>query len=969
MRFRMLWILFIVAGLASPAAAQSQAINGNIEGIVRDTSGAVLPGVTVTVTNTETGLQRALVTDENGAYRAALLPLGTYAVKAELQGFRASERTGVSLSAGQIATVNFDLAVGAVQEVVEVSADAAITQPARIDLGRTISSVEVKNLPNVSRNTFNFALLQPNVTGYENEEFGATRMNANGSQMRTNYQIDGGSATQKNRAGLRMFQPSDIMVEEVQVITSGFAPEFGQTTGMVYNAVTPSGTNQFHGQGSYRFRRKAFSARPFTLAASAPKPDTKVDNYTVALGGPIKRDRAQFYFGYEFLRNDLSAGRVITVTPATAQTLGLSATALGDGVIPAVQSVNMLIAKTDVSLNQANRLSARWSLFKNSTPENVGGGLNTRETATDFEDRMDSVGLQLVSTVADNKLNELRIAYGRRDNPRVPSSVAGPGPAVSISGVANFGGSATRTTFLEDYWQVVNNFTWFVGNHSLKAGIDFQFINDERLDSVQGSYTFPNVASYLAARNGTNPFGYTRFTQNVGDPSVQYSQSYYSFFLQDDYRISPRFKVLYGVRYDLFKVPDGDPNAPYAASQHFRVDKNNLAPRVGIAWSLDDQSRTVVRASTGMMYETPLGAFYEDALLENGSPKLLSANVSPGQVGAPAFPGLLSSLPPGVTPSNSIRAVDPNFDSQWALLTNVQLEHALSGDASLSVGYVNSTGRNLPVLLNSNVIATGATLADGRPIYASSVNAATRLDPRFNTINLVRSTGTSQYNALTVSLNRRWAGGLQAQASYTLARAEDDGVIGGRYVVGSSDRPGLSDPSDQTRDYSYTSWNTTHTFIASAVINPHVEGTGIGAMLANDNQFSVILQANSGLPFNIRSNRDLNLDGISADRPVGVARNSGTLGRVFNVDLRYSRFFRFLRASQRAEFFLEAKNLFNTASVRGVNSVVATDTLGNPLATIPSGPCEIGATSTSGCFAVTSAYQQRQMQMGFKFIF
>lgn len=968
MRVRFLSMLIWLVALAGPAFAQSQAINGTIEGVVRDTSGAVLPGVTVTVTNAGTGVERVSVTGGTGTYRAAILPLGTYRVKAELQGFKTMERAGLVLSAGMTAVVNFEMAVGGVAEVVEVIADSAIASPAKIDLGRTISSIEIKNLPNVSRNTYNFALLQPNVTGYENEEFGATRMNANGSQMRTNYQIDGASATQKDRAGLRMFQPSDIMVEEVKVVTSGFAPEFGQTTGMVYNAVTPSGTNQFKGQAGYRFRRKDFSARPFGLAPTAPKPDTKVDNFTAALGGPIRKDRAHFYFGYEYLRNDLSAGRVITVSQATAQTLGLKPEALGNGVIPAIQYVKMLIAKTDLQLNPANRLSARWSLFQNTTPENIGGGLSTREIATDFEDRMDSVGVQLVSTIASNKLNELRIAYGRRDNPREPSAVAGTGPSVTVTGVATFGGAPTQTEFVEEYWQVIDNYSWFVGRHNLKAGIDVQVIDDFRLSDVQATYIFPTIDAYLAAKSGANRLGYTRFTQAVGDPAVDYSQRYVSFFVQDDFRITSAFKLVYGVRYDLFQVPDGDPNAPFPASREFRTDKNNYAPRVGFAWSLDPESRTVVRGSTGLMYEPPLGMFYQDALQENGNPKLLTASVTPTQTGAPAFPGTLSSLPPGVTPSRSIRTVNSDFDTQYALLTNLQVERALTEDMSLAVGYVNSTGRNLPLLLNSNVIPTGATLPDGRPIYSRTISSATRVDSNFDTINETRSTGTSQYNALTVSMNRRFQKGFQAQASYTLAKAEDDGVIGGRYVIGSTDAAAISDPSDQKRDYSYTSWNTTHTFVASAVVTPQVSGDNFGARLANDNQFSVVLQANSGLPFDIRSNRDLNLDGISADRPNGVERNRGELGKVFNVDLRYSRFLRFPNAS-RVELFFEAKNLFNNASVRSVNSVVTTDTLGNPLAPIPTRVCAVDDRTSTDCFRVTAGYQQRQMQIGLKYLF
>lgn len=953
---RGLLTLLCALAVAAPAAAQSQAINGTIEGRVEDGQGAVLPGVTVAVTNVDTGTERVVVTGSGGEYRVGLLPLGTYRLRFELTGFKTLERSGVTLSAGQTATIDTRLDVGGVQEVVEVTGDTAITQPAAIDLGRTISGEEVRNLPNVARNTFNFALLQPNVTGYENEEFGATRMNANGSQMRTNYQIDGASATQKDRAGLRMFQPSEIMVKEVKVTTSGFAPEFGQTTGMVYNAISPSGTNSLDGQASYRFRRKDFSSRPFTLSPTAPKPDTDVDNITGAIGGPIVRDRAHFYVGYEWLENDLSADRTITVTPETAAILNLPPEALGAGVIPAVQTVNMFIAKSDVQLSAANRFSARWSVFNNTTPENIGGGLNTRQVATDFQDRMDSVGLQLTSTLGQNWLNEVRVAYGRRDNPRVPSAVAGSGPEIQITGVANFGGAPSPTEFVQEYWQVVENLSWFRGRHNLKAGFDVQFIDDFRQSEIQPTYIFPSLDAFLAARSGANPRSYTRFTQAVGDPTIAYSQRYYSFFVQDDFRIAPQFKLLFGLRYDFFEAPDGLANAPFPATREFENDGNDFGPRVGFAWSLDEAARTVVRGSTGIMYEPPLGRFYQDALQESGAPSLLTASVTPAQPGAPAFPGTLASLPPGVVPSRSIRTVADDFDTQYAVLTNVQIERALGNDMSVAAGYVNSTGRNLPLILNSNVVPTGAALPDGRPIYSRTVNAGTRVNPDFDTINEVQSTGRSQYNALTLQFNRRFKAGFQAQASYTLARAEDNGVIGGRHVVGSTDLAAVSDPSNIDRDYSYTSWNTTHTFIASGIIRPEMSGDGPAAALINNNQLGIIVQANSGLPYNIRSNRDLNLDGISADRPNGIARNSGNLGNVYNVDVRYSRFVP-IREAMRGEVFVEAKNLFNTNNTRAVNSVVPTDLRGDPLGPLPAS------------FPVTNAYQQRQVQVGVKFLF
>src|SRR5437867_4602597 len=273
--------------LVAPAFAQSQGANGAIEGTVTDTSGAVLPGVTVTVTNLDTGLERSMVTNEKGLYRAPLLPLGTYRVVAELQGFKKYEQSGVKVSVGEAAVVNVALGVGTVSETITVLADSPVADLSRIDIGHTMSELEVHNLPLVARNPYNFALVQPGVTGIENVEFGVPRLAANGAAMRINYQIDGNTNTEKDRAGLRLLPMSEVMIQEVKVVTTGFAPEFGQTMGMVYNAVTPSGTNTFKGEGSYLFRRKPFSAFPFFFgctgvaascgppAADAQKPETR----------------------------------------------------------------------------------------------------------------------------------------------------------------------------------------------------------------------------------------------------------------------------------------------------------------------------------------------------------------------------------------------------------------------------------------------------------------------------------------------------------------------------------------------------------------------------------------------------------------------------------------------------------------------------------------------------------------------
>jgi hypothetical protein len=960
--------LLLAAILASvpPLHAQSQAINGSIEGVVRDATGAVLPGVSVNVANLDTGQQRTLTTNSDGGYRAVLLSLGTYRVKAELQGFKTIERTGVTLSAGQTAVVNFAMEVGGVAEIVSVTGEAPVSEPGKIDLGRTIGEAEVRNLPLVSRNPYNFAFLQANVTGYENEEFGVPRINANGTQMHTNYLIDGNTNTEKDRAGLRLLPASEIMVREVKLITSGFAPEFGHTTGMVYNAVTPSGSNDFRGSVSYRFRRKAMSEWPFFLnrgtpEAPRPKPDTHVNNYTATLGGPIVKDKWFFYGGYEFVDRDLSADRVISVTPANASRLGLSTTTIpAAGVIPASQSVNFFLGKTDYQLAPEHKLSARYFFFKNESPFNIGGGLNTVDWAWDFHDRMDSASAQLISSFGSSRLNELRFQFARRHQFKTASEGSGTGPAITVSGVANFGGPIATVSdagfdFSQKIWQVLDNFTVLSGRHSFKAGFDVQFIDDFRRNNLFQLYTFPTVDAYLAAKSGANPRSYSTFSQLVGDPTVAYNSTFLSLFVQDDLRVSDRLKVLFGVRYDLFKIPDARPFAANPASSKFKVDKNNFAPRAGFSWTLDSSARTVLRASSGIMYEPPLIDFYDNSIQRNGDPRTLTATLNPTSLGAPAFPATLSDLPPGFTrPLQSIVAMDTDFSTQYTILSNVQIERALTSDFSASLGYVNSTGRNMPVLVDTNLIPTGLTLADGRPIFSTAVTSATRVNQNFNHVDTFESIGKGTYNAFTVTVNKRMSHGFQAQASYTLAKGEDNAPLTGTYVVGSLDDR-LSDPTNVDRDKALVPFNQTHTFVLSALLSPKVSGSGVGAALINHNQLGFIVQANSGLPFSIRANRDLNLDGVQNDRPIGIDRNTGRLGRVFNVDARYVRFIP-LGTRLRTELFVEAKNIFNTQNVMSVNRVVAVDAAGNPTVSLSS-------------LAQLSGYLQRNIQAGLKLNF
>ena len=953
--------------------AQSQAANGAIEGTVTDTSGGVLPGVTVTIAGTDTGVTRSVVTNESGLYRAPLLPLGTYRVSAELQGFKKFEQTNIQLSVGQTVTVNPVMSVGGITEVVTINAaEAPALDTGRIDVGHTMSNVEVKNLPLVARNPYNFALVQPGVTGIENVEFGVPRLAANGAAMRINYQVDGNTNTQKDRAGLRLLPISEVMIQEVKVVTTGFAPEFGQTMGMVYNAVTPSGTNQFHGDATYLFRRRDFSAFPFffncggsvtaqncpDVPANATKPDTKVDTGTATLGGPIMHNKLFFYGGWEQTRRDLSSTKLITVSPDVVAQLGLKPQ---PSAAPNMQTGKFAIAKADYQIGGSHRLTGRWIRFHNDAPYNATSNNGaTLERQTNFLDAMDSTAGQLVSTFGLSMLNEARLQYAHRHQSSAANSDSGTGPAINITSPAvGFGGplstsgqDAAGFDSKENITQVIDNFTYIRGKHSYKFGFDYQHIYDERTAAPLWLYTFPSISAYLSAKSGANPFAYSTMQQITGNLGLNFTTNLFSGFVQDDWQLAPSVKLLYGVRYDVYVPPAGLASAPLASSQSFNTDRNNFGPRAGVAWSPD--KRTVVRASTGVMYDQPLLGAYEQAFQQSGSPSAPTYTLNGTTPGAPAFPGSLATA--GTLSIQSPWTVDPDFVIGHTWQNNVQVERAIGTQTTVSAAFMYATGRSLPVVTDVNLANPIGTLADGRPIFSTVVNAATRIDPRFNHISSVQSIGESTFKSLTLEVSRRFASGLTFNAQYALGKGEDNTPLLTQLTVQSE--TGRSDPTNLDRDKGPNPLDMRHNFTGDVVYtsrsnaaNPIVRG------LLNGNQIGVLVQLNSGLPVNIlASGRDLNGDGLSSDRPIGVPRNSLYLPVRKNVDLRYTRWIP-IHASVRGEVIAELKNVFNTEQMSGINTSVTTDALGNPINPIPNDPYQ---------FTAPQGYEQRKFQLGFR---
>lgn len=976
-----IFVCFILIGgffaVSMPFAfAQSQALNGQIEGTVLDQTLAAVANAVITVTNIETGATRFVTTDESGVYRFPLLPLGTYRIIAEAPNFKKIVREGVTLTTGQTATIDVILQAGEIGEIVTVSGDTSVGDAGKTDLGRVMNKREVQNIPLINRNPLNFGILQANVNGRPTRGLAFPSLNVNGFARRVFYQLDGSTATQGDRATIRFMLISETYVSEVQLLTNGFAAEFGNTTGMIMNLVTPSGTNKISGSVSYRFRRPSFYSRPFFYPSADDVPDNNSDNFTAQIGAPIIKDRWHFYFGYEWLKRDDKAGadRVLTIREADKTRLivdGLSP-AIFPPAIPSLEKGIFYILRTDAQLSDKNRLSVRFNHSDLLSKNFSQGGLSTLERSFDGSAVSRGFAAQLAS-YTPKFLNEFRFQYAQRTNTGNGgrrNEFSGTGPSVVITGVANFGSPEGLTDLLltRRIWQIQDNLTRTTGKHVIKFGGGFIFYDYTEQAVIFARYTFPSIDAYIAARNGTNPRSYTEYRETFGDPIYNYKATFWNFFAQDDWKLMRRLKINYGLRYDLYQIPKADATSLFPASQKFKTDKNNFAPRIGIVYALRERNRpTIIRFGAGIYYDATLLTMYQRALQNNGNLRFFNVSFAPTSLNAPAFPNIFSgNLPPG-TPlaRQDIDTIAPDFETMYAIHTNFQIEQALTENLSFAVGFVHSDGRHIPVYRQINCMPTGATLADGRPLFGTLTGTVVspctnRIFPQFQNIQMVESAGNSLYDALVLQLAQRFSRGLQFSASYTLSKATDDAPE--QNLTNNIQGLVLSDPTTRAFDKGYSFADQRHTFVMSLVARPqfNLQNKTL-RYLFNQNQFGIIATANSGERFNIITNIDLNRDGIrTSDRPVGIARNSGRTPPQFNIDLRYSRFFN-VTERYKLEVFSEFQNVLNINSIVQFNNVTVTT---NPI----TGEL-IGALPDFRARNQSSAQESRQFQLGLKFIF
>ena len=671
---RLFAVLFLTL---TPLFAQTEAINGAIRGRVTDQTAGPIAAAKVTVTNGETAFSRSADTDADGYYTFPNLPLGSYTVTIEKPGFSTERHTGVVLDAGAQATIDAQLKVGNTSTTIEVTGGAPVIDPARVANSVVISHEQTDNLPLTSRNPYNFVLLQPGVSGHPNPELGIPRLlNTNGLVDHVNYQLDGAVDTESDRYGLRLFAIADSYVSEVQAVPGVFAPEFGRIAGDVFNVITPSGSNEFHGEVQFIGRPLDLVARPILATRTTPVP--AANDFSANAGSRIIKDKLFFFASYEHIKR--ATPTPVTITPGNAAAISIPSNLLVTA--PTVQHAQWVDARLDWIITQKHQFFIRYNYFRNRYPFNTNnGGLYALSAASDFRDRAHVAGAQLLSTFSPNVLNELRFGWPYRNEAHVADALTGTGPEITISGIANFGGStAVGDRFQENIPNLNDNFTVVHGAHTFKAGFGFQQNLDTQVNDIYTQYVFPSVAAYLSAESGANPYAYSTFNASVGQPGAWYHSFFYDFFAQDSWQLRPNLLMVYGVRYDQFRGPQGDPNARIADSQHFRIPEGDFAPRLGFAWSITP--KTVVRLSSGIFYEAPPTNLWYNALYNDGGGSSYVAAIASTAAGAPPFP---SAIALGTLPrsSQNITTIPPNFKNGYAINSRFQLTRQLSTNPAL----------------------------------------------------------------------------------------------------------------------------------------------------------------------------------------------------------------------------------------------------------------------------------------------
>jgi hypothetical protein len=841
-----------------PAGAQSGA---SIMGTVADAQGGVLPGVTLTLRNAESGLARTTVSEVNGTYRFSGLPPGPYDLRAELQGFAATEIRNQVLTVGLQSQTDIAMRIQALEETLTVRAQARVIETTASEVSGVVTERQIETVPVPTRQTLDLALLMPGTsTDGSVPRRVSVSVGAGGAVSKNAFLVDGVSNQQSTSGDPRQDFPQGG-IREFRVNVSQAAAEFGGTTGGVVTIVTKSGTNLFSGEGFEYFRDRSLDTmnvfeQQQHETAGTPKPDFRQNQAGLTIGGPIVMNRAHFLIAADVTKTNQS------ITVNTGNPTDYSAV---EGAFPNDQYRRMFFARTDAQIDARQTFFVRWGWERDLISCQSCGGTAASTAGSLVQQRRNSLVAGHDWVVSNRALNEVRFQYAPfayLNNPSEASSVwtqvgdFAPARFSQMTPVYAFPsltyGTTANKVQIETWWEFRDDFSitssW-AGSHSWKMGVaSVRAPNTEDLTgNPLGTWTFgtdqvfnPNSPASIAALK--NP---TQFTASLPPVAHNLRTNLFQTYVQDAWRPRSNLTLNLGVRYDLEYGSFNQnmdlsmfPKALPFINPSSRGDHDNVQPRVGFAWDLTRTGSSVIRGSYGIYNGTVYNGTFGTELANLLQSSIVIRNPSyPDPYGGKAPLTFASTAPPNIT------IVNDEIRNPFAQTANLGFSHQLMENLAVHVDgvYTRSTSQALSANINTPDPVTGL-----RPL------------PAWGRIVQVSPNGEGTYRALFVRLDRPFAKRVQSMVSYSLAKADDNNTTTTNFYT-----PG--------QDLGPATTDRRHTLVASGSV-----------VLPAAFTVSGVWTLRSAMPFSAIAGKDLNNDGAITDLVPGTTRNSGNRG--LNLD-------------------------------------------------------------------------------------
>ena len=925
-------VLLMAALLNPPAPAAAQVTSGAIAGLITDAQSAVLPGVSLTLRNTDTGFTRTAVTEADGRYRLAGLPPGRYALRAELSGFAPVEVTDITLTIGLEVGRNLTLQLGGVQESLTVTGEATVVETTRTDVSGVITQQQIETLPLATRQPVGLALLMP---GTSQDAVRPRKFNVNvgagGFTHGAALLVDGMWNKEGNTGEPRMELPQ-AAIREFKVYVSQAPAEYGWTAGGAVTFETKSGTNLWSGEVFEYFRDKSLNTmnrfeQERHDTRGTPKPDFRRHQVGAALGGPIVRDRVHFFTTAERTKTNLYT-TVTTGRPEFYSAL--------EGTFPIPEYSNMVFARGDVQISSGQTAFGRYAWQDSDfTCEGCGGRLAVFSGNGIQQKRYSWVGGHtwvLSSRVVNEIRGQATNVHFRGHPPGVRASEKlydnSPARTAPLTQIYNFPslvwGSNFNAYSLQTQRQIRNDLSIAAGRHTFKAGGGYLKIpiNGDVRENI-GAWTFtfdqpfdPTNPAIMANLQGARLF--TAVARNIR----RYNPNeYWDVYVQDEWRPTSTVTLSLGLRYEyqaeafgqgldlndkeIFPTTGTDRQIPFVDFKR-RGDKNNFGPRLGLAWDVNG-GRSVVRAGYGIYYN-PMNLVVTQGEVSN----FRQPNIT---ITSPSYPDPYRGLDPetfaSTAPQNIVIA-ENDLENLQSQATTVGFSQELSSTLGIHVDGVYNTMTKVPLTVNINP--------------RSDLTTGPRPLQQFARIDQAQSIGELTYTALMVRLDKRFDRRYMYLVSYTLAKGDGNVAATGPFtsVVTHAENPAL-DQGPATND-------RRHALVASGSV-----------LLPYDVTLGAVWTLRSTMPFSAIAGRDLNGDALVTDYVPGTTRSMGTrdnarmleavnawravngLGSIAgsqidentynSVDMRVSKAFP-LGGNRRVELIAQVFNVFGTDSLQ-----------------------------------------------------